>query len=196
MDDEARYDLRAQFVHKGYRYATDGRILVRVRCDEPDTTGRPLPNVEGMLESSGASWDDCDKTIPPPHGTRKGWKTVDCDCGGPEYEDCDTCDGNGFYTCEHCGSEVDCEECDGEGSSMTVPKCARCGGDEFYSVQVTLAAYVKIGGRTYDGEHVNKILALGDARCGEPNAKNGSLSFVVGDVQGIVMPIRVSGDEG
>lgn len=50
-----------------------------------------------------------------------------CESCGPESEgrvDCDTCDGDGEITCDHCNHSHECEDCDGFGEY----DCDTCNG--------------------------------------------------------------------
>lgn len=55
----SRYVLCKPFVRDGYRYATDGRIMVRVPSTEPNTSGKLPPTADiGWLHGTVTEWID------------------------------------------------------------------------------------------------------------------------------------------
>lgn len=102
-EPDARYFMQLPYVQCGWRYATDGRIVVRVPSPgEPDT---PEP-AEGRLPPD-LLYDfpaQIEEMIPWP---------------APEYTigECDACRGTGKELCRVCDSETrhECSACAGAG---------------------------------------------------------------------------------
>lgn len=84
--------LERPFVWKGWKYATDGRVLVRV----------PAPGEPDSSESDGGK---------VPKGIEDLIKPVDGDwMPWPEVEPCESCRGDGMTACPGC----ECGHCDGD----------------------------------------------------------------------------------
>lgn len=50
-DQDTRYAVQSPWNHRGYKYATDGRIIVRQPTTEPDASdGLMRPNVESIFK--------------------------------------------------------------------------------------------------------------------------------------------------
>lgn len=76
-NDGSRYAMSTPFVRRGFIYATDGRIIVRMTTDEGDTKQRPkspqIPDVESL------GWDE-PTTTPQPWpegGIVRGWASYE-----------------------------------------------------------------------------------------------------------------------
>ena len=82
-----RFDMTTPFVFRGWRYATDGKILVRVPCRAKDTDDNPRPTkyVEKICE---------------PIAKAKKWYKL------KRYPACKECKGKG----ESDGIDCDCRE--------------------------------------------------------------------------------------
>lgn len=134
-DGEWTSHLSAPFVARGYRYATDGRILVRVPAPgEPDTPAvprRPFPPVADFFRDRPAGdplpWP-ADGLVPQ---SEECW---DCDGRGAiGREVCRECDGEGRVLNEY-DSFGDCPSCDGTGRAGVRDPCANCNGSGWQSV--------------------------------------------------------------
>jgi len=97
----------------GYLYSTDAHIVAKIKedlCVQNYTAIEKYPNVEKIikehisLEKKTVSVDSLFNDL----------MKIEC-CFKPKMIDCDKCDGNGVYVCDHCNSECDCKECDGTG---------------------------------------------------------------------------------
>ncbi len=105
--------LDEPFVVRGWRYATDGLVLVRVLApgepDSPPPTDRPKN--PGLL-------------LPPIDGEWLPWPQVDpCEeCSATEKVVCDHCDGNGQCEGCACGMAHTCGWCAGTGKAI----CKAC----------------------------------------------------------------------
>lgn len=56
-DSGTKYGMQLPFVKGGWKYATDGRVCVRVRCDEPDTdpSDGPFPPCDNLFSRNTSS---------------------------------------------------------------------------------------------------------------------------------------------
>lgn len=101
---ESRYSMTEPWVADGYLIATDGRVCIRVRCEDvPDS-----PQVNGQK-------------FPPAHELQwdKGWSDTPIAFGDipePPLDDCSECFG-GDCTCT-CGHEHPCHTCGGTGAVL------------------------------------------------------------------------------
>lgn len=100
-EDDCRESIMTPFVRNGWKYATDGRIMVRVKTDEPDDSNEPhkRPNAAKLFEVFDVSKLDA---VDLPELT------------GVTTQKCRYCNGNGVQTCS-LGHDHDCDECDGTG---------------------------------------------------------------------------------
>lgn len=148
--------LREPQVIGGWRYATDGRILVREPAiDEPDSPrpfGLDLAKAWARLPHQAAA---CVERLPEPPDA----EIVVCDaCAGTGKGRavCPECDGTGHCTC-HCGHAHDCQECDGTGRVDTHEPCTRCSG----TGKRPSRPIAPLAGRMYCGNAWFKIHRLG-----------------------------------
>ena len=121
----SRYDLTKQCVRNGWRYATDARILCRIKTNEPDCepvredgSKSRFPDVAGVMkpheEAFGFPSEFSTLTrIPCKVSNDTGLVTVSCD----------RCGGSGICECR-CGDEHDCGYCDGVGHDEE--NCEEC----------------------------------------------------------------------
>ena len=116
LNREGRYDLTAPWVWRGYRYATDARICVRVAAPgEPDTEDRAIPDVDDFY----ANWTEPAEPLPAMTGIEVTL-AEDCDCAWVTCWECQgrVCDGCG------CGKRParECPTCHGAGEyDVTFP---------------------------------------------------------------------------
>jgi len=108
--------MAAPFVIDGWKYATNGRVCVRVLANEPNTD---------------LSFEQLHVGIP------NIFVPADCSTPWPEVELCDSCSGRGRIPCEcqkcfgsgthecDCGDEHDCPHCEGSGRSTDDCQCRR-----------------------------------------------------------------------
>lgn len=122
-----RYSFGQPFVQFGWRYATDGRVVVRVPTEDANTTGRPLPTMRkldwAMLQGV-EKWSE----VSEPLGFQPDSELRDClACG--EFVTCSKCKVDGTCECS-CGDCHDCHECTGDGAFYTTTKdeCDECEG--------------------------------------------------------------------
>lgn len=143
----ARYDdshfPQNPFVFNGYKYATDGRICVRIPATgERDSADVVREAVESVADVEGEflPWPASDPVQ----------SMQDCEaCRARGFiggEDCKACDGTGTIECKHCGNDSECEDCDGEGHRGQKVSCAACGGkgqSERFARQLIGSTWIK-----------------------------------------------------
>ncbi len=102
--DSSRYSIQTPFVQAGFRYSTDGRVLVEVPAPgEPDSCepDKRYPQCAPLLNG----FELVKEFHPLPDAP-------DCnDCHGSGYSDCKDCGGRGEHECS-CGHEHECQSCD------------------------------------------------------------------------------------
>ncbi len=99
--DETRMAICTPFAFNGWKYATDGRIAVRVPTDEPDDSNKPYkrPDASALFKDFNVTGLEAFE-IPSLQGVEK--------------IRCYSCDGSGEQTCDM-GHDHECPECDGDG---------------------------------------------------------------------------------
>lgn len=136
------YDLRKYlqrpWVHKGYTYACNGHVLVRVPCpkqlDADATEDNPLADkaVDLIAQTGKAAYIPL-PAFPAPKRC--------LGCGGDGRRlmvKCEDCGGDGYF--EHGRYEYECKECDGDGfldaaegeDGAAMQDCPECGGIGFH----------------------------------------------------------------
>ncbi len=124
-EDDTSFELSRVYVKNGFKCASDGRVAVMVKCDEPDTEGK-FPN---LTDCFGGTYTN----ITPIQ--IKQPVTLECECqmciNGRvwcNYQECVLCHGTGRCACG-CPTEHDCFDCDGRGGKHTEAKtCRFCEG--------------------------------------------------------------------
>ena len=97
--DFFREALQTPFVIDGWRYYTDGRRMVRVKDDSPNTAGCPhADRIPGWTHAEVADWID-----PPPNDAKM------------TEQKCAACQGMGHIVCPTCGVDSACGDCDETG---------------------------------------------------------------------------------
>jgi len=103
-DDSGRHTLSNPWVRDGVRYATDGRILVWQKCNEPDTPDINPPNAELLIRDLvGKGKHESEPVTIPEFDFPPLMKT------------CDNCNGRGLCDKCECETEHECGACDGSG---------------------------------------------------------------------------------
>ena len=98
--EAGRFDLSEPWVRKGWTYATNGQICVRIPTDAPDTPttdgGRRRPGAWEFFETFDA--EACVNEVPATTGEmQSGWvECPQCELAGEGY--CDKCQDQGFIT--------------------------------------------------------------------------------------------------
>jgi hypothetical protein len=111
--DTLRPALMKINLRDGYLYSTDAYIAGKIKADlcvQSYTADEKYPNVESVYKDH--------------ESTEKKMVSVDTIfnelmeievCFKPKMVDCENCNGDGTYICDHCDSECDCNECKGTG---------------------------------------------------------------------------------
>ncbi len=180
-DKNCRYPMNEPWVHDGWKYATDARIIVRVPTDEPTS----------IFEGKGNS---------PPSAFRLSWPTPDATGWQPWPElrllvaegFCRACDGlGGSGECEPCRGaglvpdgygETECDSCDGTGKKTECPTCKWSGWEIYPCVQ-------RIDVRLIDYEYDAKIRALPHVEFIPSTDRHAGINFRFDGGQGIMMPL-------
>lgn len=111
--DSLRPAMTKVSLQDGYLYATNAHIVGKIKADlcvQNYATVEEYPNAEKVIsehksfEKKTASVDTLFNDL----------MKIEC-CFKPKMIDCDNCDGDGVYVCDHCNSECDCKECGGTG---------------------------------------------------------------------------------
>lgn len=174
-------DLRTPFMHLGWRYATDQKIVIRM----PDPTANPThpvgPKVAALFEKTpGLKWQ-----VLPPFQLGKTCRTCD---GEGEYLQlrCASCAGEGMFL--HHSYNYVCIPCSGYGwrGNTTDPKaelydCPDC-------MLGTSCVEVRINDAWFDSRYLALIRNLPNLLI-QTNGPKGRMDFTFDGGQGILMPI-------
>jgi hypothetical protein len=169
-----------------WRYATDGRVLVRVPAPLIPSDGvnrEQQPDVDAVLR--GVDFTKCVEPMPPlrsdPHGEDKEEK---CNC-----RMCADCDGTGGCVCPNCDNKHDCPTCDGLGRKGTVPDCNDCKGTNI--IKTMRWKVQKVGAKYISCQFLSIINAeLKNVHYYDDKLPDAMLCFVADEgVQGVLMPI-------
>ncbi len=195
--DGARYALGEPFVQRGFRYATDGRVIIRLPAKgEKNTAGKKLPECDELFEQKfnigeGEFVEPVVKWIPG---------VIDCPkCDGSgfnSFETCGECDGDGKVECPTCEHVDECEECDGKGA-IGEGTCSECGGKCDIK---TSRAKGWLFGRLNNGQLLESVLSLPDilVKCDavkrDQDSKPKAISFAFSGGDGILMPLENHGE--
>jgi len=187
-----RIRTHESYVIGGYRYATDTKILARVKCDEADTPppdkGQYLP-ADAVIKETWFPLIEA-KTLP----IIKPIIMEPCNqCAGSGYiVACPECDGEGELRCD-LGHDHECEDCNGSGrdarstvaSGKTPVICGKCdgaGNDDDLSETV-------IDSNRFYNRYLLKIIALKLVFDETPVCivQGNMLLWQAGSVQGVIM---------
>lgn len=159
--DETRMGINTPFVRDGWKYATDGRICVRIPTNEPDDSNEPHKRPDAAAIFQGF---DVTGLVP----------FVIPELQGVKDKKCPSCNGYGHSTCDH-GHQHECDDCDETGVIEEWPK-ADIGGNDFS--ERYLSKIVNLPGLQFFAKSAN-MEAL----------KPAFFTFGEGG-QGLLMPIR------
>ena len=171
---------------KGFRYATDGRIAVRVPTDEPDSDDLSKQPANGDVTSAF-----------PPIGDLLGqWSDAtpimrECCCIECEGErevggdKCPGCDGDGEVRCPTCWRNHDCDECGGHGK-INRKRCPRCQGKMVGAFEQAVAYRFQTG-HAIAAKYYESIARLPNARYGKKSLLDMPLRFTFDGGDGVVM---------
>ena len=195
--EDVRAWLNAPWRRDGKLYATNGHFMIELADDgreAVDATDKH-PNCSLLFEkrTHGAFFTLPDLAQPVP--------CESCAGSGMCYrEDCDDCDGNGFF--DHGRYEYECKHCDSEGcftyhgagvpEGRTESRCRDCYGlGERVNYREDPGTETVLGELKFATRLLRPLLALPGievACCPEPNA---ALWFKFDGGRGLVMPMRI-----
>ena len=141
--ENSNFTMTQVFVRGGYKCATDGRIGVRIKCDDRDTDGN-FPKIEVAF---GAEFKGIEpiKIAEPSMDVETRCEMCE---GGKEFYDlreCEGCGGGGKCECP-CPTTHNCGKCGGDGSIYHNSRvCIYCDGRERSYFEVKIAGYVYKG---------------------------------------------------
>ncbi|MDD2284724.1 MAG: hypothetical protein PHU98_06355 [Mariniphaga sp.] len=101
----------------GYLYSTDAYIAAKIKADlcvHNYIEVEKYPNVKRVF----IEHKSIEKKTVTVDTLFNDLMRIEC-CFKPKMIDCDNCNGDGVFTCEHCGSEYDCKECGGTGKTKS-----------------------------------------------------------------------------
>lgn len=189
-EHDPREHLRQPWDHRGFTYATNGHILVRVSCpDKADAvaTHATADSAISLIDKAGkAGYAALPKNLPRPT------KCLGCEGKGtyPQLQ-CSDCKGAGYF--KHGRHEYDCRECDGEGwlpaedakePGAVERDCPDCEGLGFYRY-----TWATVGDASYDAIYLRLLRALpGLLVC--PNGPGQAMHFTFTGGEGLLMPRR------
>jgi hypothetical protein len=192
-ESDLRFYLRAPIAHKGFRYATNGHICVRVAAPEEAET----VSEHKVAESASALFDRATNTdYAPLPAFDAAPECTQCDgVGKVKFTMCPDCDGDGFF--DHGSHEYQCKECDGEGALYgegELCECPKCLGTGKRRHFVRMAP-----GVGYDARYLEWIKALpgvrfaiGTSATGDPKPLPGHFIFDGGE--GVLMGMADRGN--
>lgn len=119
-----RYDINKVWIKNGWKYATDGRICVRIpTADINDSEGK-YPDGDELFDSNKFLLCDVPLITPIASG-----KCSVCNGRGKLHKACPNCCGDGVFECPTCHAEtLKCETCCGSGRSNEIIMCNDCDG--------------------------------------------------------------------
>ena len=145
-EGNSKFTLSKVFVKGGYRCTTNGRMAIRIKCDEPDTEGN-FPKLDDAFNEPFSEINPI-KIVTPELEVYH--ICPECDNGRIYYnfQECTECYGLGTCRCG-CPTEHACGTCGGDGGNYTKSKpCQFCDG--------TKKRYTKlqIGEWYYQGHYI------------------------------------------
>lgn len=179
--DSRRYVIEKPFVISGWKYATDGRVAIRVPTTEAESNWTAIPKADRLFRDTW-NFGDSERALWPQHdGSRSDEDCVFCSGTGKEIEDCPCAggardeDGN----CKVCHNTWEvvtdrtCAYCDGHGKAFVDPII--CGAKIF-------ARYARLIGSLPGVQLFNN--------CSRAPKDKHAVPFVFdGGGQGLIMPV-------
>lgn len=169
--DGTRYSINRPWILRGWEYATDGRIAVRLKTDKPDDVSRQTTGLRRYLR-------DDETKVPDIEGL--GWKHAELNDWQPwpeaAYED-------GEVSCEADGCDSDYIE------FAEDSKCKSCNGKGY-----TIGPYYQPIGAIWIGARYDRLIrqlpgveySFGDVKSYDLNT---AILFRFDGGEGIIMPI-------
>lgn len=151
--------------------ATDGRTLVLAKGQHSphNATEQIQRTLNYVLSLEAEHVTDADaEAIRQWTGEPPG--RVLCDaCGNTGDRECPDCNGDGYYVCDHCDSEVDCLRCGGEGY-RDCPDCNGASRSPYAEPRPGIIADVRI-----DMDRLADALRLFDGTCQLCRSEDGGM---------------------
>ena len=143
---------RAPWVRDGWRYATDGAIVIRRPAGENEepTEGLPSRTIHKVFDAFPA----CEHPIVL-SGAIQDARCDACHGIGATTETCATCEGSGNHVCV-CGRRHKCGVCGGKGRAKKKPheECPICRGKK----RLAFPADQFIFGNRFSGMYLGRIV--------------------------------------
>jgi hypothetical protein len=179
----------APWVCDGWRYATDGRIVIRRPTYENEVPREHFPSCSVPKVFDG--FPACEHAITF-SDEKQEVKCEACRGVGMMTETCGTCEGSGNHVCV-CGRRHKCGVCGGKGYTKKVPheECPVCLGKR----RLAFPADQFIFGNLFSGIYLGRIIKYLPAPCLHSRSRTpqqiarDGLPFVAGCYQGILMPL-------
>lgn len=159
------------FVQSGWKCATDCRIAIRVKTDEPDTP--PPEGVRRGFPDVGKAFEAISDA--PRHEVQLPELAIEqCpECRGKYLTEarvkCRECNGTGQSECFHCGHTIDCEECE-DGWVTDVVPCQSC--ENRYRTSLGQGSEI-------DPKYVIKMLKCGVSKVHHSGIHNEPVAFEI-----------------
>ncbi len=116
---------REPFVDDGYKYATDGMILICVKTEEPNPEEPHPRKVQELFERP---WDEGWKLEKITLPDKSDENCCFCNGTGVRHFQCNVCEGTGEHKCD-CGDDHECGYCEeGRVEGDTSEGCPQCRG--------------------------------------------------------------------
>jgi hypothetical protein len=181
--EEGRYSFTKPFVRDGKRYATDGRICVRVDAAGEPNTEHGYDPVDEVLPKGTVRW------VPWPAMEYVSRMDKCATCDGSKYvgrDECTACDGSGDCACA-CGDVHDCGKCNGKGYTGIGTPCPTCASKGEY-IQ---PHHQLVSGKPIKVKYDAMIRTLPGVMYGPDTAKTGLLWIKFDGGDGAVMSVNV-----
>lgn len=111
--DTLRPAMTKVSLQDGYLYSTDAYIVGKIKADlcvQNYVAVEKYPNAEKIMSKH----ESIERKTVSVDTLFNDLMKIEC-CFKPKMIECDNCDGDGVYVCDHCNSECDCKECGGTG---------------------------------------------------------------------------------
>ena len=182
-DEDSYYGLNCLQVKDGWQYASDGRIAVRERCNDPDTINKKT--IDWNHAFVGGTYRNEPTLIPSTNYDLEPSTCNKCNGKSVHSTECPDCEGYGTIECIECEHERECEKCDATGKIGACSECDNKG--------IKLAAPVTIQLEDSYGiaDRYLALLAKYNANLYLPVSLNDrtSAKFTIGkSIEGRVMP--------
>lgn len=183
--DGLRYYLQAPFAHRGYLYASNGHILVRVPAPEHAGTVCEHKPAEASVKMFAELQVGTYAAIPPLQVPRL---CKPCKGAGHYLQTyCRTCQGEGEVHTRH-GNYRECKPCAGTGNLATPDgddqTCRACYGHGRESARLAIGAAV------FEVNYLMMIKVLPDHKFAA-GAFDKTAHFVFTGGEGLLMPMRI-----